>query len=95
MSDVEYVGPFERWSVVVDGWEVPHLEAMPVPGGKVSLTLDRRFGLDLSVAEAERIVPFVAHAIAIAGGLACHPGQEDEPTKLSTLRPRRLVALGD
>lgn len=95
MPDVEYIGPFERWAVVVDGWEVPHLDAIPVPGGKVSLSLDRRFGLDLSVADAERIIPFIAHAIAIAEGFACHPSREDEPTKLSTVRPRRLISLGD
>lgn len=92
---VEYVGPFERWSVVVDGWEVPLLDAQPLPGGKISLTLDRRFGLDLSVADAERIVPFIAQAIAIASGHACHPSHSDEPVRLSTVRPRRLVGLED
>jgi len=92
-TSVEYVGPFERWSVVVDGWEVPLLEAMPISGGMVSLTLDRRYGLDLSVTDAERIVPFLAQAIAIAGGYACHPTQDQEPSVLPVTRPRRLVGL--
>lgn len=90
---VDYVGPFERWAVVVDGWEVPHLEAQPNPGGMISLSLDRRFGLDLTVTEAERVIPFLAHAIAISNGFACHPQEDTEPVLLSTVRPRRLIPL--
>jgi hypothetical protein len=67
-GSVEYVGPFEYQDVIVEGRRVPHLEAIPLPGGKVHLTVDRRFGLDLSLADAERVVPFVAHAIAIGMG---------------------------
>jgi len=25
---VEYIGPFEKWSVTVNGWEVPLLDAL-------------------------------------------------------------------
>jgi hypothetical protein len=90
---VEYVGPFERWSVVVDGSEVPLLDAQPLPGGRVSLTLDRRYGLNLTVADAERVVPFLAQAIAVASGYACHPTNGQEPVRLSVTRPRRMVGL--
>src|SRR5258708_7248607 len=81
-SDVEFIGPFEHHDVVVNGWRVPFLEATPQNGGKVLLCLDRRFGLDLSIAEAERILPFLADCIAVASGYTAHPGclGVDEPT---------------
>jgi hypothetical protein len=75
-SSVAYIGPFEHHDVVLDGHEVPYLRATPVDGGQIDLTLDRRFGLLLSVAEAERFVPFLAPAIAIASGYTSHPGAE-------------------
>ena len=79
---------------MVDGWEVPLLEATFRPGGVVTLTMDRRFGLDISVADAERVVPFLANAIAVALGYAAHP-QDDraEPKRLPVVRPRRLLPL--
>jgi hypothetical protein len=40
------------------------------------LTLDRRIGLLLSADEAERFIPFLAHAIAIALGYTSHPDAE-------------------
>ena len=90
---VEYVGPFEQWQVVIDGWEVPLLTAHPQTGGKVFVNLDRRFGIELNVSEAELVLPFVAHAIAIASGLACHPSKDSEPLPLPTVRPRRLFSI--
>lgn len=88
---VEYVGPFEKWSVIVNGWEVPLLDALPVADGMVSLTLDRRYGLDLTVEEAERFVPFLAQAIAVASGYASHPSSESQqPTEMQQVMPRRL-----
>lgn len=93
IKTVEYVGPFEQWQVVVDGWEVPLLTAHPQTGGKIFLSIDRRFGLELSLKDAELVVPFLAHAIAIAGGYACHPNQGSEPLLLRPIRPRRLTDL--
>src|SRR5437016_1193791 len=90
---VDYVGPFEHHEVVVDGWQVPLLEATPMVGGRVSLTLDKRFGLDLDLAEAERFVPFLAHAISVAMGYAAHPDSESEPV-LREPGPRRFLRLG-
>jgi hypothetical protein len=93
-APVEYIGPFEEHRVVVSGWEVPLLEATFSPGGMVSLTLDRRFGLDVPVADAERVVPFLANAIAIALGYAAHPRDDmAEPKPLPVVRPRRLRPL--
>ena len=80
-SGLEFVGPFEHHDVVVNGWRVPYLEATPLNGGVVRLCLDGRFGLDLSVADAEHVVPFVADCIAVAAGYTAHPGGDglDEP----------------
>src|SRR5688572_1643739 len=91
--DIEYVGPFEHHEVVVNGWSVPYLEAHPMSGGRVSLTLDGRYGLDLELVDAERVVPFLAHAIAVASGYASHPSSDGEPRDFRSPRPRRLLRL--
>lgn len=73
MSDtleVELVGPFEEWVCTVGGRKVPYLAAHPQSGGKVLLTLDGRFGLEVDVADMDRVVEFVANAIAVASGIA-------------------------
>ncbi len=91
---IEYVGPFRHHDVVVTGHRVPFLEAALPQGGKVSLVLDRRFGVTLTVAEAEQVVPFLAHTIAVAMGYACHPTEEmDHPVE----RPPfpRVVGIGE
>ena len=66
-------GPYKDCLVTVDGFAVPFLEAAPVNGGIIDLVLDRRYGLALSVVDAERIIPFIADAIAFALGSTCHP----------------------
>ncbi len=80
-SPVEFVGPFEHHDVVVNGWRVPFVEATPMDGGRVLLLLDHRFGLELTIEEAERVVPFLADCIAVACGYTAHPGRDglDEP----------------
>jgi hypothetical protein len=91
---VEYIGPLSHHEVVVNGWAVPMLEAHMLPGGQINLVLDRRYGIDLTVEEAERVVPFVADAIAIALGFAGHPqSAEAEPIRFDQPRPRRYVGL--
>ena len=91
-SPVEFVGPFHHHDVVVGGWSVPLLQAQPKPGGQVTLLLDRRFGIDLSVEDAQRFVPFLAEAIAVALGFNAHPS-EREPKNLPPLRPRYMVGI--
>ena len=78
---VDFVGPFESHFVVVGGRQVPFLHARPLDGGRIDLTLDRRFGVELSVAEADRIIPFLAHAIAVGMGYACHPDRTEKARK--------------
>lgn len=78
---VTFPGPFEHHDVVVEGHEVPFLRARPLDGGQIDLTLDRRLGLVLSADEAERFLPFLADAIAVALGYTSHPDAErDGPT---------------
>jgi len=90
---VNFPGPFEHHDVVVEGWRVPLLQAHPRDDGRVMLILDRRLGLDLSVAEAERVVPFLADAIAVALGYGAHPrGDVDRPLERGPHpRPERVV----
>jgi hypothetical protein len=76
---VDFVGPFEHHDVVVDGHTVPFVTATPMNGGRVHLALDGRFGIDLSVADAEEIVPFIANAIAVALGYTSHPHAKECP----------------
>ena len=70
---VSYPGPFEHHDVVVEGRQVPYLRATPLDAGRVHLNLDRRLGLTLTAEEAERVVPFLADAIAVASGYTSHP----------------------
>lgn len=91
---VEYVGPFEHHEVVLNGWRVPFVEAHPQTGGKVLLVLDARAGLELTIADAERVIPFIADAIAVASGYSCHPRDPSTPpASLPPTRPRRAIAL--
>lgn len=92
---VEFVGPFQSHVVVVEGWKVPLVEANLLPGGRVNLVLDNRFGLDLTVSEAERFVPFLAEAIAVAMGFTSHPSKDEkEPHRaLHPLQPVRVTPL--
>jgi hypothetical protein len=62
---------------------------------RIRLVLDRRLGVELSTAEAERVVPFLAHAIAIASGYGAHP-REDTPVPLERApypSPERVVEV--
>jgi hypothetical protein len=90
---VSFPGPFQHHDVVVDGWRVPFLQAHLGGEDRVMLVLDRRLGIDLSTAEAERMMPFVADAIAVALGYGAHP-RGDSPVPLERApypKPERVV----
>jgi hypothetical protein len=83
----EIVGPFKRYEVHVGGRRVPFLQAFPANGGKISLLLDDRYGLDVSVADAEAFIPWIADAVAIAMGYTCHPRPGVEPLRAVPFPP--------
>ena len=90
---LNFVGPFEHHDVVLNGRRVPYLSATPLNGGRIYLSLDERFAVEISLQEADYVVPFIAHCIAVASGYTGHPDEaEDEP------RPRqpmpRVHAIG-
>lgn len=87
MSEYEIVGPFSSHWVVVNGRQVPFLEAAPANGGKIHLTLDQRYGLDISVADAESFIPWIADAIAVAMGYTCHPRAGADPLRSEPFPP--------
>jgi hypothetical protein len=80
---VTFLGPFHHHDVVVGGRQVPYLRASLLDEGRVHLTLDRRLGLTLSAEEAERVVPFLADAIAVGLGYTSHPAkpETDDPVQ--------------
>jgi hypothetical protein len=95
LGRVDFPGPFSKHDVVVDGWRVPFLEAQIGGEDKVLLVLDRRLGVEMTSTEAERFVPFLADAIAVALGYGAHP-REDAPRPLERApypRPERVVSV--
>src|SRR5882757_3766068 len=87
---VTFPGPFGRHDVVVEGWRVPFLEAQPQEEDRITVTLDRRLGINLTADEAERLLPFVADAISVALGYGAHPrGDMQLPDQRPYPIPRR------
>jgi hypothetical protein len=95
MFQVTFPGPFNHHDVAVNGWLVPFIEAIPSRDETgVTLLLDRRIGVTLSNEESERIIPFLADAIALALGYPCHPDEEtDRPQPLPHPRPIRIYGI--
>ena len=90
---VSFPGPFTHHDVVVNGWRVPYLQAHMTAEDRVMVVIDRRLAAEFSVEEAERFVPFLADAIAIAMGYGAHP-DESTPQPLPRApypRPERVV----
>lgn len=93
--EVTFPGPFTFHDVVVRGWRVPFVQAHMADQDRVVLVIDRRLAAEFSADEAERVVPFVANAIAVAMGYGAHP-REDTPRPLARApypRPERVVDL--
>jgi hypothetical protein len=72
-SSVEFIGPWDRHDVIVNGFRVPDLTAIPERGGRICLILDHRYSIDLTMQEADTVVPFLADCMAVARGYTCHP----------------------
>ena len=91
MSTYEITGPVQTRKVLVDGRAVPFLEAALPAGGKISLLLDGRYGLDVSIADAEAFIPWIADAIAVALGWTCHPRVGMKPLRSSPFPPSHSI----
>ncbi len=91
MAEYEITGPMTIRDVLVDGRKVPFLRAAPANGGVISLLLDGRYGLDVTVADAEAFIPWIADAIAIALGYTCHPRPGVEPLRSSPFPPVHVL----
>jgi hypothetical protein len=96
MFQVSFPGPFMRHEVVVNGWAVPLLHARPSGehDESVTLVLDERLALTVSVEEAERFVPFLADAIAVALGYTSHPDEDAEQPLIRQPQPRPVRMFG-
>jgi hypothetical protein len=58
---------------------------------RITRVLDSRLAMELSVEEAERVVPFIADAISVALGYPAHPrGNMKLPKQAGHQRPRRV-----
>jgi hypothetical protein len=94
---VTFPGPFQHHDVVVDGWSVPFVKASFRKDDEdhIRLILDDRIGLDLSTAEAEKLMPFLADSIAVALGYGAHPREDMEslPERTPHAAPRRVVRV--
>lgn len=92
---VTFPGPFTHHDVVVDGWSVPFLKASLRGDTGIRVLLDDRMAIDLDAGEAERLLPFLADAIAVALGYGAHPRGEgpELPPKLPHRAPRRVVQV--
>lgn len=60
---------------------------------RVALVLDRRIATELSVEEAERVVPFIADAIAMALGYPAHPNESMEPPLRRDPHPKPVRSM--
>jgi hypothetical protein len=94
MFRVSFPGPFSQHAVVVDGWSVPLLHAHLSEDDKVMLVIDHRLAETFTTNEAERVVPFLAHAIAVALGYTSHPNEESEPPLIKQPQPRPVRMHG-
>ena len=90
MFRVSFPGPFTRHEVVVNGWSVPLLHSQPTGENdeSVMLVIDNRLAATFSVEEAERFVPFLADAIAVALGYTAHPDEDTEQPLVKQPQPR-------
>ena len=96
MFRVNFAGPFTHYDVVVDGWKVPFLQAH-LSGDHdetVMLVLDDRLVLTLSREEAERVVPFIADAIAVGLGYTSHPAEDAQQPLVKQPQPRPVRPQG-
>lgn len=70
---VEIIGPFKERRLVIDGWQVPLVEATELDGGRFFLKLDGRMGLYVGAPQFENVARFIADTVAVCLGYSAHP----------------------
>ena len=97
--DVESVGPFQEYRLVVNGWTVPGVSSRIVDTRTVSFVCGE-YGIDVPQEQAGRYADWIAHVVATTLGWTCHPkspdwkpaGREGEPP-FKLLPWKRLIGL--
>lgn len=77
----ETVGPFrEYYKVLVDGYVVPRLEAIPLDAQQTqwALVLDGRFSIEIDAEDLQTVPYMIANALAIGSGFSCF-GENSNP----------------
>lgn len=78
-NHVEFIGPFERTFVLLNGHEVPNLSVGGEEGDQVLLVVDHRIGYWVPKGAVDAAVGLVAETVAHERGYPCWPstpGQE-------------------
>jgi hypothetical protein len=70
---LEYLPQMSVREVTIGGFAVPQVEARESDDGvSCSITLDRRFGIDVPADIAAEVIWLIANAMAIGAGYSCH-----------------------
>ena len=70
---IEYIGPFQDYRAVLNGYEVPLVNARETPDGReCHISLDGRFCIVVPAELGEQVIWMIANAYAIGAGYSCH-----------------------
>ena len=85
---VEFIGPIEYHMVKLYGRLVPDLTATPLPGGKILLSHASKICIEISLADAQWMVPFIANCIVYGMGYQSFPEYPDQEPIARVHMPR-------
>lgn len=89
----EIIGPFSEYRLVVDGYNVPFVEAHEDDGGTVTFIMDGRLAWTIPAGAFEDVAHLIATAYALGIGLPCAPSADYPPPVMDSIaavmRPRR------
>jgi hypothetical protein len=72
MSDLQFLEFKPETQIILDGCLVPHITASKTEDEKfIHLSLDHRFGINVSTDHVYEVVWFLANAMAFAAGFSC------------------------
>lgn len=91
-SAMEVFSHPETGQLVVNGYVVPYVRAGFHKGGRATLSLDHRFGIEGTADEVRRWAEFLSHALAVAHGYSCHGVNSRPMSKMRRWRVGRSLA---